>query len=126
MENTPNYRKISYSPSEISAAIKLAENLRPIENMINVDFESLTKKEYDDWVVEWKNWYSYYSTVSSALKKNAVRKFKAAYGTEFSITPINDQSRRMSAISDVRKISNTLLNARLFGKEVRRRISPSI
>ena len=125
MNETPNYRKVSYTPAEISHALKIADQFRPMERMINVDFESLTKEEYDEWVLEWKDWYSYLSTVSSALKTNVERSHTFSDGMMYVITPLDNQAARMSAIADIRKISNTLLNARLFGKEVRRRISQS-
>ncbi|QIG73983.1 hypothetical protein PP935_gp208 [Rhizobium phage RHph_N34] len=110
---TKNYRANAYTPLELHRAKIIGDFAAHTADITNVNFEVMTHEEYIDWVISWKRHYKAISNVITAQKQN-IQVGEAL--------PNPDPASRMGFASVLRKFANTLLNAREYGRNIRRKI----
>lgn len=97
------YRDNAFGPSDfintrLDAKFDDEKNL--ILDFINQDFDTFDREDYVDWVSNWKQLYLYITLDIKDLKSASEFKY----------------------VKKWQKLANTLLNARTYGKSVRRRM----
>lgn len=125
------YRENAFSPNEMRPRDSdYYGDLEYISGLVTQKFHGMSKKEYLTWRTHWKETYADISDRIRWLKKypkDMLRAEKENLIEGLSLPNINnDMGNSQSDLKAYQKLANTLLNAREFAKNVRRKETEQI
>jgi hypothetical protein len=108
------YRNNAFTVNELAGQEFVAKILPYVMDVVNVDFRTIDKDQYDQWVKEWKATYGIFA--------DTLKEIRLDQGSWENVI----ESDRHRAAVVLRKYANTLLNARQYAKDIRRIVTAKV